>query len=85
MRRNRKSTVVNCGRLCLDFSVGTEEDKADLYPEQQVGLDGYEGEVTLTSDGMKFTGGNQSMTVNDTVRDRRRRDVGGAFYMEPGR
>ncbi|KAI0217501.1 hypothetical protein LSAT2_030719 [Lamellibrachia satsuma] len=66
------------------FSVGTKNGSDDIYPEQQVGVGDYGGEVTLTADGMKYTGGNMS-TLNDTGKSRRKRDVGREFYMEPGR
>ena len=68
-----------------DFSVGSEKGSADIYPEEQIGVGDYGGEVKLTSDGLKLDVGNESASNNDTSMRRRRRDASGEFYMEPGR
>ena len=68
-----------------DFSISGNDGSGDIYPEQQVGVGDYGGEVKLTSDGMKIDAGNESASNNDTDMRRRRRDAAGEFYMEPGR
>ena len=65
-----------------DFSVGTEEDNADIFPERQVGVGEYAGDISLSSEGITF-GGNA--TANETVKDRKKRDTSGSFFVEPGR
>ena len=65
-----------------DFSVGSEEGNADIFPERQVGVGEYGGDVSLSSEGITF-GSNE--TANETVKARRKRDTSGSFFMEPGR
>ena len=80
-------SVLNCC-FSTDFSVGSDTGSDDVYPEEQVGFGQFGGGVSLTSEGIKLTvEGN--MTVNSSSSDnshsRRKRDVAGNFYMEPGR
>ena len=65
-----------------DFSIGTEEGNDNIFRERQVGMGEYAGDVSLSSEGITF-GGNA--TANETVNHRKKRDVSGSFFMEPGR
>ena len=72
------------GFVCEDFSVGTKEGNADIFPERQVGLGEYAGEVRLSSKGITFPSGSNA-SANGTANQRRNRDVSGSFFVEPGR
>ena len=65
-----------------DFSVGTEEVNADIFPERQVGVGEYAGDISLSSEGITF---GSNATANETVNHRKKRDTSGSFFMEPGR
>ena len=70
--------------MVVDFSIGSDEGKDDIYPQRQVGVGEHSEEVTLSSGGIKFIGGNET-TFNNTGKRRWKRDLTGEFYMEPGR
>ncbi|KAI0212797.1 hypothetical protein LSAT2_002238 [Lamellibrachia satsuma] len=66
------------------LSVGSEDGKEDIYPEQQVGVGEVSGQATLSSGGLTFTGGNETI-FSDASNGRQKRDLTGEFHMEPGR
>ena len=47
-----------------------------------MGVGEYAGDVSLSSGGITF---GSNATANETVKDRRKRDTSGSFFMEPGR
>ena len=69
---------------CADFSVGSKEGNADIFPERQVGLGEYAGEVRLSAEGITFPSGSNASAIG-TANQRKKRDMSGSFFMEPGR